>query len=74
MSPTTHQPRIDEIERPSDDAVTAYTFFPPAEAAMRALAQELFGTRWRPVVVGPCIEAVASQALPAVAEAPAVRD
>jgi hypothetical protein len=49
-------PRFDAIERHTDDAVTAYTFFPHDEATMRALAQELFGTHWRSVVVGPCIE------------------
>lgn len=53
---TTTSPRFDEIERHPDDAVTAYTYFPPAEDTMRDLAQELFGTHWRSVVVGPCIE------------------
>jgi hypothetical protein len=49
-------PRFDEVERHPDDAVTVYTYFPPAEPTMRDLAQELFGTHWRSVVVGPCIE------------------
>ena len=53
---TATTPRFDEIEKHPDDAVTASTFFPPEEATMRALAQELFGTHWRSVVVGPCIE------------------
>ena len=49
-------PRFDEIAPHPDDAVTAYTYFPPTESTMRKLAQELFGTHWRSVVVGPCIE------------------
>jgi hypothetical protein len=49
-------PRFDEIERHPDDAVTAYTYFLPTESTMRELAQELFATHWRSVVVGPCIE------------------
>jgi hypothetical protein len=55
---TTHiaDPRFDAIERHPDEAETAYAYFPPTEDSMRALAQELFGTWWRSVVVGPCIE------------------
>jgi len=53
---TTAEPRFDAIERHPDEAETAYTYFPPTEATMRELAQELFGTYWRSVVVGPCIE------------------
>jgi hypothetical protein len=53
---TTTAPHFDEVEHHPDDAVTAYTFFPHDETTMRALAQELFGTYWRSVVVGPCIE------------------
>jgi len=49
-------PRFDTIERHPDAAVTAYTYFPPTETTMRQLAQELFGTHWRSIVVGPCIE------------------
>jgi len=49
-------PRFDAIERHPDDAVTAYSYFSHDEQTMRALAQELFGTYWRSVVVGPCIE------------------
>lgn len=49
-------PRFDEIERHPDDAATAYTYFQPTEPVMRELAQDLFGTYWRHVVVGPCIE------------------
>jgi hypothetical protein len=49
-------PRFDEVEQHSDDAVTAYTYFPPSESVMRDLAQDLFGTYWRSVVVGPCLE------------------
>jgi hypothetical protein len=56
MTTATTSPRFDEIERHPDEAVTAYTYFPPAEQSMRDLAQELFGTYWRSVVVGPCIE------------------
>jgi ABC-type Fe3+-hydroxamate transport system substrate-binding protein len=33
--------RFDEIEKHPDDAVTAYTFFPPEEATMRALAPDV---------------------------------
>lgn len=49
-------PRFDDFEHHPDDAVTAYTHFPPTEETMRALTQELFGTYWKSVVVGPCIE------------------
>src|SRR5262249_27624422 len=49
-------PRFDAVEHHPDDAVTAYTYFPPTEETMRALAQELFATHWRSIVVGPCIE------------------
>jgi hypothetical protein len=49
-------PRVDMIEQHPDGAETAYAYFPPTEESMRALAQELFGTHWRSVVVGPCIE------------------
>lgn len=49
-------PRFDEIEEHPDDAVTAYTYFAPTEETMRALVDELFGTYWRSIVVGPCIE------------------
>jgi hypothetical protein len=52
----TADPRFDAIERHPDDAETAYAYFPPTEETMLALAQELFGTYWRSVVVGPCIE------------------
>jgi hypothetical protein len=31
-------PRFDDIERHADDAVTAYTYFPPTESTMRELA------------------------------------
>jgi hypothetical protein len=37
-------PHFDEIEQHPDDAVTAYSYFPPTEAAMRGLAQDLFGS------------------------------
>jgi hypothetical protein len=56
MTTAMTSPRFDEIEHHPDEAVTAYTYFPPAEQTMRDLAQELFGTYWRSVVVGPCIE------------------
>ncbi len=56
MMTSTTSPRFDEIERHPDAAVTAYTYFPPSETTMRDMAQELFGTYWRSVVVGPCIE------------------
>jgi hypothetical protein len=63
-------PRFDTIEQHPDDAETAYTYFPPTEASMRALAHALFGTYWRSIVVGPCIEGavfeVAFQAPPEV--------
>jgi hypothetical protein len=49
-------PRFDELVTHPDEAVTAYTYFEPTETIMRALAQELFGTYWKSVVVGPCIE------------------
>ena len=49
-------PRFDAIEQHVDDAETGYTYFPPDEVTMRALAQELFGTYWRSIFVGPCIE------------------
>ncbi len=52
----TTTPRFDAIERHPDDAVTAYTYLQTDEPTLRALAQELFGTYWRSVVVGPCIE------------------
>ena len=35
---TTTSPRFDEIERHPDDAVTAYTYFPPAEKTKRLYA------------------------------------
>jgi hypothetical protein len=69
---TTHiaDPRFDAIGRHPDEAETAYAYFPPAEQSMRALAQELFGTWWRPVVVGPCIEGavfeIAFQSVPEI--------
>lgn len=53
---TAAAPRFDHIEHHPDAAVTAYTYLPHDEPTMRALAQELFGTYWRSVVVGPCIE------------------
>jgi hypothetical protein len=56
MSTLATTPRFDAIEQHPDDAVTAYTYMPTDEPTMRALAQELFGTYWRSVVVGPCIE------------------
>jgi hypothetical protein len=56
MTTQTADPRFDVIEQHPDDAETAYAYFPPTEDSMRALAQELFGTYWRSVVVGPCIE------------------
>jgi hypothetical protein len=56
MTTSMTSPRFDAIEHHPDDAVTAYTYFPPAEQTMRDLAQELFGTYWRSVVVGPCLE------------------
>lgn len=56
LTDTSALPRVDQIEQHPDDAVTAYTYFSPEESTMRALAQELFGTHWRSVVVGPCIE------------------
>lgn len=56
MTTTVVSPRFDEIETHPDDAVTAYSYFPPNESTLRDLAQELFGTHWRSVVVGPCIE------------------
>jgi hypothetical protein len=49
-------PRFHELEHHPDAAITGYSYFPPAEQTMRDLAQELFGTYWRSVVVGPCIE------------------
>ncbi len=48
--------RFDEIVEHPDAAVTAYTYFDHDEATLRRLVQELFGTHWRRVVVGPCIE------------------
>jgi hypothetical protein len=56
MTTSTMSPRFDAIERHPDEAVTAYTYFHPAEQTLRDLAHELFGTYWRSVVVGPCIE------------------
>lgn len=56
MMTQTADPRFDMIEQHPDDTETAYAYFPPTEASLRALAQELFGTYWRSVVVGPCIE------------------
>ena len=56
MTTQTADPRFDVIEQHPDDAETAYAYFRPTEESMRALAQELFGTYWRSVVVGPCIE------------------
>jgi hypothetical protein len=56
MTTQTADPRFDAIEQHPDDAETAYAYFPPTEESMRALAQELFGTYWRSVVVGPCVE------------------
>jgi len=56
MTTSAAAPRFDAIERHPDDAETAYTYFPPDEDVLRALARELFGTYWRSVVVGPCIE------------------
>jgi hypothetical protein len=53
---TQTQPRFDHLDHHPDDAVTAYTYLSHDEQTMRALAQELFGTHWRSVVVGPCIE------------------
>ncbi len=53
---TVTAPRFDYVEHHPDDAVTAYTYVSHDEQTMRALAQELFGTHWRSVVVGPCIE------------------
>jgi hypothetical protein len=70
MTTALTRPRFDTIEQHPDDAVTAYTYFPPAEQTMRDLAQELFGTYWRSVVVGPCIEGavfeIAFQSAPAI--------
>ncbi len=56
MTTVATSPRFDEIEQHPDDAVTAYAYFPPSESVMRDLAQDLFGTHWRAIVVGPCIE------------------
>lgn len=53
---TAVHPRFDTIEHHSDGAVTAYTYLPIDEVTMRRLADELFVTHWRLVVVGPCIE------------------
>jgi hypothetical protein len=56
MSTAVTTPRFDEIERHPDEAVTAYAFFPATEQTLRDLTQDLFGTYWRSIVVGPCIE------------------
>jgi len=56
MSTLAAAPRFDTIEQHPDETVTAYTWLSPDETVLRALAQELFGTHWRSVVVGPCIE------------------
>ena len=53
---TSAAPRFHELEHHPDAAITAYSYFAPVEQTMRDLAQELFGTYWRSVVVGPCIE------------------
>lgn len=49
-------PRFDEITEHLDDAVTAYTYFSPTEAAMKDLIDRLFVENWAHIVVGPCIE------------------
>src|SRR6185295_6082325 len=63
-------PRFHELEHHPDGAITAYSYFQPAEQTMRDLAQELFGTYWRSVVVGPCNESavfeIAFQSAPAL--------
>jgi hypothetical protein len=49
-------PRFDEvIERP-DDALEAFSYFPPSEENMKGLIDQLFVNNWAHIVVGPCME------------------
>jgi hypothetical protein len=49
-------PRFDEVVEHPDDAATAYSYFPPNEANMKELIDQLFVQNWSRIVVGPCIE------------------
>ena len=44
MTTQTADPRFDVIEQHPDNAETAFAYSLPTETAMRALAEELFGT------------------------------
>jgi hypothetical protein len=56
MTLTDVHPRFDAIEQHPDEAETAFTYFAATEPVLRELAQDLFGTHWRSIVVGPCVE------------------
>jgi hypothetical protein len=49
-------PNFDEVKREPDDALTAYSYFPPVESALGELIDELFVKNWSCIVVRPCIE------------------
>jgi hypothetical protein len=44
--------KFDEVKREPDDALTAYSYFPPVESALGELIDELFVKNWSCIVVG----------------------
>jgi len=42
-----------------DGSLTAYGYFTPSEPGLKELVDELFGTNWGHITVGPCLEGAA---------------
>ncbi|MGH9338305.1 MAG: DUF7676 family protein [Acidobacteriota bacterium] len=71
MNASVLSPRFDTYVQHLDDAITAYSYFEPAEPVMKELVHTLFAENWQRIVVGPCLEGAVFEVR--FAEAPAVR-